>query len=560
MDRSRKNNNASIQTYYMKVVSGITLILIILSSAIYSQDVHWYNNFGSKGADAPRSICVDESGDIYVNGVFQYGLEVANKRLESSGSSDIFLLKLNNEGDNLWIKQYGGSVVEHLVLNEYGNSVVCNKKYVYHAGIFDQFATFGDTTLKSNGGYDVFLEKLSKDGSRKWLMNIGGVGHDHIEKMTIDDEGNIYMTGFFYGDVSIGTFDIKHKACPRYIMKLDPNGELLWVNFIDGSAFGKEIIVDEEGNVFWFCTFNNKIKANDDMLIASGSQDICVMKYNKNGGLEWCKGIHGIGYDEVGEACLGIDGMIYLTGTFQQELEFNNTKLLSRGMQDAFLMKMDTDGNAIWARSAGGRLNDNGVCVARSNLGNIIWGGMFSDEVIFLSDTLTTNYLFDIFFALYTPDGFERSITPFGGNSQDKLVDIEISPKGDLVFAAKFNEEISSDKGDIKSQGYEDILIVKLDLEEEYLSTNESDPNIDDNIHFDIIPNPVHDGYAYIYCSQHPFISDQIDVISSNGKIIITQQSASFPYKLNLSHLEEGMYYVKIYEQEKIFVKKIIVQ
>ena len=109
--------------------------------------------------------------------------------VSSNGSNDIFLLKLDSDGNFLWVKTIGGSasdLTEFITTDSYGN--------IYIAGRFKDTVDFdfSDTSenfLVSSGGYDIFLQKLDNDGNFIWVEQFGALSDDFINAFTVDNEG-----------------------------------------------------------------------------------------------------------------------------------------------------------------------------------------------------------------------------------------------------------------------------------------------------------------------------------------------------------------------------------
>jgi len=107
---------------------------------------------------------------------------------------------------------------------------------IYFTGVHFDGAKFDDLTLSSNAnikGLEVgnaFLAKLDQDGNIQWVKSAEGKGTANLSGMVCDKAGNVYLTGaIFYKKV---TFNGK-KAKGPFIMKFDPNGEILWIDDAD---------------------------------------------------------------------------------------------------------------------------------------------------------------------------------------------------------------------------------------------------------------------------------------------------------------------------------------
>jgi hypothetical protein len=112
-----------------------------------------------------------------------------------------------------------------------------------------------------------------------------------------------------------------------------------------------------------------------------------VAKFDSQGNLIWAKQIGGTGNNVANS--LHLDGLnnVYIVGFFNDSINFDpglgNFKLYSEGMQDFFVLKLNSYGNFLWVRSIGGKLNDYAKSVS-IDLNNYVYvSGKFSDTVDF---------------------------------------------------------------------------------------------------------------------------------------------------------------------------------
>ncbi|PZU90983.1 MAG: hypothetical protein DI529_01880 [Chryseobacterium sp.] len=202
-----------------------------------------------------------------------------------------------------------------------------------------------------------------------WGKRFGGEGEDVIRALATDAQGNSYATGYFtdyciFGEelqqteiASKGMFDI-------FISKTSPNGELLWVKAIGGTAddYGTAITVDPNGNVYITGIFQETVNFNpagtSQTLTSKGAQDIFVLKLNSSGNFVWVKGIGGEGYEETSAIQTAANGDVYLAGYFSGAVDFDPSEseniLNPTGLVDSFFVKLSDNGNLSWVKTIGG--------------------------------------------------------------------------------------------------------------------------------------------------------------------------------------------------------------
>ena len=106
-----------------------------------------------------------------------------------------------------------------------------------------------------------------------------------------------------------------------------------------------------------------------------------------------------------------IMGILYLTGSFYNTVNFGSSTLTSRGWRDIFIAKFDTAGNAVWAKQGGGKGSDDySYGITTDSNGNVFATGYFQDTAFFETDTLIADIdpfgdAREIFIAKYNPAG-----------------------------------------------------------------------------------------------------------------------------------------------------------
>ena len=181
------------------------VLLLLCTTFIFAQINVWLwaKKAGGTGDDYGQSIATDSSGNSYVTGYFAGTATFGDTELTSSGSTDIFVAKLDSGGNWLWAKKAGGTSSDtgrSIATDSSGNS--------YVIGYFAGTATFGDTELTSSGNNDIFVAKLDSGGNWLWVMKAGGTDLDVGKSIAIDSSGNSYVTGYFRGTATFGDTEL----------------------------------------------------------------------------------------------------------------------------------------------------------------------------------------------------------------------------------------------------------------------------------------------------------------------------------------------------------------
>lgn len=139
------------------------------------------------------------------------------------------------EDNYLWAKSMGG------IGEDYGSGISVDASgNVYSVGSFYGTVDFdpgvGTFELTSLGGTDIFISKLDSSGNFLWAKSMGGTAYDQGHGIFIDNLGNVYTTGKFYGTVDFdpGTGVANLTGNSVFISKLDRNGNYVWARGVGG--------------------------------------------------------------------------------------------------------------------------------------------------------------------------------------------------------------------------------------------------------------------------------------------------------------------------------------
>ncbi len=375
-----------------------------------SGNLIWVKSFGGTGYEEPYSLAIDASGNIYTTGYFQdtvdFDPSAGTTNLSSNGGIDAFVQKMDASGNFLWAKSFGSTNDDQglsLTVDTSGN--------VYITGTFSGTVDFdpgvGTTNLSSNGGRDVFIQKMDASGNLIWVKSFGGTGYDESKSLTIDASGNIYTIGLFSHTVDFdpgtGTTNLSSNGgIDAFVQKMDASGNFIWAKSFGGTSDdrGGSITTDASGNIYSAGYFSNTVDFDPGTgttnLSSNGNLDVFVQKMDASGNFIWAKSFGGTNNDYGNSITLDGLGNVYTTGTFQSTVDFDpstgTTNLSSNGSSDAFIQKMDASGNFIWAKSFGGTNGDYGFSIITDGSGNAYTtGGFESSTVDFDPSTGITN-------------------------------------------------------------------------------------------------------------------------------------------------------------------------
>ncbi len=547
---------------YLLIPLFYVLNLVFINAQI--PNLVWAKGMGGTNYDYSYGIAVDVNGNVYTIGTFadtaDFDPGVGQYNLTSKGKDDIFISKLDPNGNLVWAKSIGGQE------EDLGISItVDDKGNIYATGSYSGTVDFdpgsGVKSLSSTGDYDIFILKLDNDGNFIWAKSIGGISTDQGNSITSDTVGNIYVAGLFKETLdfiptngvksitSNGGFDI-------FILKLDQFGNLEWAKNMGGinddSAFW--IAVDATGNVYTTGTFNGKADFNPGNevfdLSSLGYEDVFINKLDSSGNFIWAKSIGGPNRDQANWLNIDNSGNVYITGGFLNKVDFdpgpNTSYLISSGDYDIFILKLDANGTFLWAKDIGGSLDEQGNSVVLDSEGNIYIAGEFSGSVDFdpgpLTSKLFSSGMLDIYITKLDSLGNFKWAVKMGGGADDYGYALAIDKSDNLyttgVYSLTANFDPGSGTFNLTSLGSTDVYITKLS--QSSVATKES---ISDN-KFSIYPNPT-TGLLNIHISD-PSKEIRIEIYNMLGVLVYKQTEVSEINSMDLNNQANGLYIIKL--------------
>jgi len=358
----------------------------------------WAISFGGVADDSGWNIAVDDSCNIYVTGFFTGIVNFATAQLSSNDYCDVFVCKLNTNGNLLWVAQTEATD------SSVGMSVtVDNAHNVYVSGDFKGVANFGTLSpLDDEGMGKLFIAKLNANGNWLWVKQTNGMNSSSVASdIVLDSTGYLYLTGCFQGSADFGTTHLSSSSMITFIAKMDCNGNWLWVRTTDGiyPNIGYSINLDIFSNIFLTGMFMNIITFCEFSVVSNGRYDIYVAKMDTSGNFHWLVNAGGPYWDSGKGVSVDNFGNIYVTGYFSGSASLGTIILPTIGSDDVLVAKLSSNGNWIWAKGIGGSGYDIPYGIASDNTGNVCITGYFNSAASLGPDSLIVNGTGSIFIA-----------------------------------------------------------------------------------------------------------------------------------------------------------------
>ncbi len=198
----------------------------------------------------------------------------------------------------------------------------------------------------------------------EWVFQLGNAFADRNPKIAVGPGGNFYLAGVFQGvfDADPGAVSWELTSSGKtdiFLAKFRPDGTLIWATSFGGVAEDilKGMAISQGGQVYLTGSFKQQIRfGQPNNLNSAGRNDIFIIKISENAQLVWAKRIGAGGRDAASSISLD-EGFAYLTGFFSGTVDFDPgtgiEQLTSDGDNDRFILKIDINGDYVWAKEFG---------------------------------------------------------------------------------------------------------------------------------------------------------------------------------------------------------------
>jgi hypothetical protein len=418
---------------------SLLLLFLFSFSVSRSQQLIFADQFGGSDTQSAQAIAADDEENLFVAITFYDELDAdpgpGEWELEAEGSADVALVKLNSDGEFQWVIHLSSNLFEgagKVVTDHEGSVFICG----YFKGTIDFDPGPAEQNLTPVGNEDGYLAKYDADGNYLWAYRLGSSGYEEFYGMDVDSAGNIYSMGYFQNTIDF-----------------DPGAGVSNLTAIGGNA-----------NFFW--------------------------KLDKDGNFIWAKQIP---YTFAEDLALDADASIFVSGSFYGTVDFDpgsgTYNLTASGFgNDAYLLKLDGDGNFQWAGKMSGSSEESALCIGFDEGGKVLLGGRFQGTVDFDPGMGTANLTsvdyHDAFVECFNADGTFSWVMSYGGAGWQDASSISVDGSGHVHLAGQFEQTVDFDPSmnsfELTSNGYTDGYHLQLDDAGAFVSVFQVGGTLDD--------------------------------------------------------------------------------
>ncbi|HYV92894.1 MAG TPA: T9SS type A sorting domain-containing protein [Chitinophagales bacterium] len=522
------------------------LSLILFSSCITNAQITFQKTYDGEGDEWGTLICSTTNGGYFVTG---------STTSLGSGDWNVYVIKLDLHGDVIWsetinVLQSEYEVGEVARQTSDGGYILLGRSYV---------------CLPGSNGDDILLVKLDSSGDVEWSHCYGYASHSEGSMdVFLSSDGGYVITAYSY---------LPGTGADVHIIKTDSNGTVIWSKVYGGTKDDIPYSLTETANGgFVFCGWTYSFDS-----FYFEQKDIWLTKIDENGELIWSKK-YGYGLEWAQSFLQTTDGGFIIAG--------GGTNSSTAGEDDIFVLRTDSDGNVLWAKTYGDTSCDEAWGIAYTGDGYIISG----EKGCYPAND------YNMYLVKISDGGELLWAKTFGSNQADRGGRVLYSTDGGFLLSGyRYGyDSTMSDLYLIKTDSYgnsgcyENDVILTVDSPAVIVisvvpavssgSNTESDPDLSIGsgaaettlclatginktvINSDsilIFPNPS-SGEVTISLSKNHFT--QIMISDLLGKAVRQFSSPYFQKEMTISlaDLAKGIYFLQLISDEGIPVRKII--
>lgn len=347
----------------------------------------------------------DSNDNTYVGGEFTGtvafdGMGGSVTATADSSHPTAFVTKRNASGTHTWTRTVDASAgwaeVRGLAINDSGE--------VFATGMFFDTVIFdgvGGSDSVTSANQNTYLTKYNANGSYAWTetFDVSGGGTE-ARGVALDDTGNIYLGGEFFGTVIFdgvgGSDSVTTTSGNAYVTKYSPTGTYTWTSHFDLSSPGDveigDIAVDDTGNAYVAGAVDGDVTYGGSDNVNTGNEAAFMAKFNTGGTYQFARTFDvdagGGGFANAFDVAVDPSGNIFFGGDFGSDVVFDGVggsdAATANSSNCAFLTKYNANGTYGWTKyvdDTNGEANVFGVVT--DDLGNVYTTGEFDGDIVF---------------------------------------------------------------------------------------------------------------------------------------------------------------------------------
>lgn len=384
--------------------------------------LQWITKISGVSNESTLRVTVDRANNIIITGtyfsfrpfIYNTNGQVALVLPDSCGYTS-FVVKYDPFGNVLWsnIIISSNRIIIRSIITDLTNNIYIIGSYNGSNIKFLNINGTAGTTLPDSVNNDIFLAKYSQNGNVQWSTKLSGTSLDIGYDIAVISDGSIIITGC-YNSTTLSLYNtpngsilsdillVNDKNTNAFLAKYSPMGVAIWAIKLENiSGIGTKVAIDNSSNIILLGSYHllpailyNCNNTNRIDLVTCGQYNAFVAKIDQGGNPLWTTRISGNRNDFILDLATDNHNNILITGSYSSPsiIVYNSDgstgpRLSNSGSVDAFIIKYNTFGRALWATKQSGASVDRGTSVSADSNDDIIGTGFFFSPKLFLQNS-----------------------------------------------------------------------------------------------------------------------------------------------------------------------------
>lgn len=296
-------------------------------------NLSWEKSFGYSGSDEGTTLQETADNHLLITGVLDVtasgGQGNAGRTANRHAGGDYWAIKVDATGNLVWSRYYGGTFTD----TPYGSIETSNNEFLF-VGSSDS----NDVDISNHkGSYDFWLVRSDSNGDMSWEKSYGGSEIDEARGIISTGDGNYIIVG----DTRSNDADVtaNNGAADLWIIKIDPDGNLIWDRSFGGSSFdvSRSVNVTNDNG---FVIAGSSRSLDGDLSTNKGQNDAWVVKIDSSGKMEWQTTVGGTEIDFAYDAVQLQNGTIIAVGETSSS---DGDIIENKGFTDLLIIKIEIE-------------------------------------------------------------------------------------------------------------------------------------------------------------------------------------------------------------------------
>ncbi|MBO9633538.1 MAG: hypothetical protein J7578_10515 [Chitinophagaceae bacterium] len=417
------------QTTVKLIVNGSPIDLVVKIDPFYTNTDT--KTLGGEALDQVLATIATADGGYLLAGTTISKTGDFNDNTATPGDAQAVVAKYDQAGAIQWKKYLGGNQNDQYT----GVAQTTDGGYILVGSTLSTDGVFAG----NKGGFDIFVQKLNKDGAQQWLKFFGSTKDDYGGDVALTQDGTIFVTGISEG--INGDFN-SHGHSDAWMACLDNTGTVKWKRSYGGTQeeTGKaRVAITADGNLV-FCASTNSMDGDLSNNVFEGFTDawLCKVKAS-NGDLIWSKTFGGASMENINSIIPIEDGGVIAAGqTYSRPIYGQQIT----GISDGFVLKVNANGEKQWLTL----IDHDGGLEALFSISKFKNTGFIASGTRFNSAGVSDGFL-----CLLDGSGKKAWTKVIGGSKADHFTNLSITKDNTVIasgISASNDEDIPGNAGD----------------------------------------------------------------------------------------------------------------